>query len=611
MTNAGPAHPASRFLSWFPWEKFLIWGLFLSLVYVLRHFFFVIFMTFMITYIMTNVVGRATRLVSPNRERAWLQRVMAVIGFVLLLGTIFVVGRLLYQPLNKQREELLRYARNLNYEQLLEEVLAKTIGAWRYDAIYRVPGGDLLLKEHLQEFRDKESATIAHELFLREAEAFRRKFELDLIEREGELAYRKLREDGTDQDALKQWMIHTIKLDEYERTRPELLRIYEDTHLDSHLWLQKYQSQYPGISFEEYKKTAAHVENREYELKLAFVNRQLIGAAQAEWVSIFKDHLGKEASADIKKENALEARFKKYYEEAATLEPLKRKYDYDGFKQREAAVDKEQFEAIESGGLTLPQREARVLENFRAKRRQELALDATSDIEFLQPAKLRAFVAERVPGFGAWTINLGFNIFELLVQTSLSLLLSFFITFDMPRLRRGVQQLEHSKARDFYREIAPGLLNFGRLIGRAFQAQGVIAIVNTLLTFVALKLIGIENEFFLCAIVLICSFIPVLGVVLSSIPIAAVAILQGDWVLAVEAIFAILVIHFIETSFLNPKILGDMLHLHPVMVLGILAVGEYFFGVWGLLLGVPVSVYLIRTLVVAEPGPAPSGTTAT
>ncbi|MFP6739806.1 MAG: AI-2E family transporter, partial [Planctomycetota bacterium] len=62
----------------------------------------------------------------------------------------------------------------------------------------------------------------------------------------------------------------------------------------------------------------------------------------------------------------------------------------------------------------------------------------------------------------------------------------------------------------------------------------------------------------------------------------------------------ILVIHLIEAWILNPKILGDMLHLHPVMVLAILAVGEHFFGVWGLLLGVPVIVYILRFVILDE-----------
>ena len=192
--------------------------------------------------------------------------------------------------------------------------------------------------------------------------------------------------------------------------------------------------------------------------------------------------------------------------------------------------------------------------------------------------------------------------FYIAVGLGLSFLLSFFIVFALTKMRRGVRRLQSSRVKDFYLEIAPGLISFGRLIGRAFQAQAVSAFFNTVLTFLLIRILGIDNPLFLCVIVFVCSFIPVLGVVLSSLPIAIIAIAQPDGGigLAFLAVVGVLLIHLIEAWILNPKILGDMLHLHPVMVLAILAIGEHFFGVWGLLLGVPVIVYILRFVILDE-----------
>ena len=116
-----------------------------------------------------------------------------------------------------------------------------------------------------------------------------------------------------------------------------------------------------------------------------------------------------------------------------------------------------------------------------------------------------------------------------------------------------------------------------------------------------MSMLGVPHRTFLCSIVFICSFIPVVGVVISSIPIAVVCLqLPGGLVLALEMVGCILIIHFIETTLLNPKIMGDMLKVHPLLVLVILLVGEHFFGVWGLLLGVPVSVYIFRFVILRE-----------
>mgnify|MGYP000461717648 CR=1 FL=1 len=52
------------------------------------------------------------------------------------------------------------------------------------------------------------------------------------------------------------------------------------------------------------------------------------------------------------------------------------------------------------------------------------------------------------------------------------------------------------------------------------------------------------------------------------------------------ALLGIGVIHAIEATLLSPKIVGKILHLHPVLVLAVLVIGEHLFGLWGLLLGV-------------------------
>ena len=217
-------------------------------------------------------------------------------------------------------------------------------------------------------------------------------------------------------------------------------------------------------------------------------------------------------------------------------------------------------------------------------------------------AKLEDMAGEGLADIGAGMKGLFKQMIYLPIALGLSLLLSFFVVFDLTKMRRGVRRLQSSRLKDFYLEIAPGLICFGRLIGRAFQAQAVIALFNTILTFLLIGILGIDNQLFLCSIVFICSFIPVLGVVLSSVPIALMAVAQdgGSVWLAFVAVVGILVIHLIEAWILNPKILGDMLHLHPVMVLAILAVGEHFFGVWGLLLGVPVIVYILRFVILDE-----------
>jgi predicted PurR-regulated permease PerM len=67
--------------------------------------------------------------------------------------------------------------------------------------------------------------------------------------------------------------------------------------------------------------------------------------------------------------------------------------------------------------------------------------------------------------------------------------------------------------------------------------------------------------------------------------------------LSLAAIGLVIVIHAIEAYLLNPIIYGRHLKLNPVLTLIILYVGYHAFGLWGMLLGVPVARYFIHDVI--------------
>ena len=81
------------FLDWLPWETITIWALFLGAVYVLRSFFFIVFMTFIVAYTMRGLVVRLAGVLSAKRDSVWLERAISVICFAALLAAIGGLGR--------------------------------------------------------------------------------------------------------------------------------------------------------------------------------------------------------------------------------------------------------------------------------------------------------------------------------------------------------------------------------------------------------------------------------------------------------------------------------------------------------------------------------------
>ncbi len=59
----------------------------------------------------------------------------------------------------------------------------------------------------------------------------------------------------------------------------------------------------------------------------------------------------------------------------------------------------------------------------------------------------------------------------------------------------------------------------------------------------------------------------------------------------------IVFVHVVEAYILNPRILSAVLKINPLLTLIILYVGHSLFGLWGILLGVPVAVYVYRYIL--------------
>jgi len=91
------------------------------------------------------------------------------------------------------------------------------------------------------------------------------------------------------------------------------------------------------------------------------------------------------------------------------------------------------------------------------------------------------------------------------------------------------------------------------------------------------------------------------------------AVNTGGVTLGIWAVVMITVIHLVEAYILNPRIVSRVMRINPVMTLLILYIAHSLIGMWGMLLGVPVAVYIYRQLILGGArrenggsGPAPA-----
>jgi predicted PurR-regulated permease PerM len=201
---------------------------------------------------------------------------------------------------------------------------------------------------------------------------------------------------------------------------------------------------------------------------------------------------------------------------------------------------------------------------------------------------IRGFLPRVIAGVREF-VNASIAIF---FQFLISIVLSFLILWDLPSLQRGIQSLSIGRTAEVYEEIAPGITAFGVMLGRAFEAQTLIAVVNAVLTSIGFLILGIPSIALLATIVFFASYVPVVGVMLSTLPAALFAFKAGGITLVLWLVVMVLLVHAVEAYMLNPIIYGRHMKMHPVAIIVILLVGEHLFGIWGLLLGVPMAAFV-------------------
>lgn len=201
--------------------------------------------------------------------------------------------------------------------------------------------------------------------------------------------------------------------------------------------------------------------------------------------------------------------------------------------------------------------------------------------------------------------NIGGYLVSVASSFLLALLFSFLIVLDLEKLRESIASLHNTRLRFAYDLVKDDIVMFGRVMGRALTAQALIGCINTILTALLIYYFGLGSKLtFLSSIVFFCSFIPVAGVFLSSVPICLLVMQEMGFHGALLAGLMIWIIHLIEAYILNPRIFGRTLHINPVLVLIILTVAGKLFGVWGLVLGLPICTYIFGYAIRKGHGPS-------
>jgi predicted PurR-regulated permease PerM len=186
------------------------------------------------------------------------------------------------------------------------------------------------------------------------------------------------------------------------------------------------------------------------------------------------------------------------------------------------------------------------------------------------------------------------------LQVLLALLLSLFFQLEKPRLIAFTKKFKTSKVAFIYNELEFFAAKFAGTFGKVIEAQIIIALVNCLLTTISLWILGFPQLGGLSIMIFLLGLIPVAGVILSLIPLSIIAYSIGGLIKVLYIGIAILIIHGIEAYILNPNLMSSKTNLPVFYTFIVLIFSEHFFGVWGLIVGIPIFVFLLDVLEVTN-----------
>ena len=131
------------------------------------------------------------------------------------------------------------------------------------------------------------------------------------------------------------------------------------------------------------------------------------------------------------------------------------------------------------------------------------------------------------------------------------------------------------------------------VLGAFLRGQVLVMIALSILYTIGLSLSGVEYALAIGVVSGLVSFVPYLGLVFGITLASLTVVLEPAplWPL-VGVLTTFTVAQFIEGTVLTPKLVGDQIGLHPVIVIFAIAAGGQLFGFFGVLLALPAAAVL-------------------
>lgn len=192
---------------------------------------------------------------------------------------------------------------------------------------------------------------------------------------------------------------------------------------------------------------------------------------------------------------------------------------------------------------------------------------------------------------GAVTSLLG-----VLLTACFGLVIAMYIVLDKNAICKHIKRITYAYLKPSW---ADSLSNFAKGFSISFSkfltGQCTEAVLLGGLIFISFSIFGIPYAALAGVLTAFCAIIPYVGAFLSGV-VSVFLTLVADPTLAVRCLVIYLVIQFIETQFIYPRVVGGSIGLSPLYTLVAALIGGELFGILGMIFFIPLSAVVIEVI---------------
>lgn len=190
-----------------------------------------------------------------------------------------------------------------------------------------------------------------------------------------------------------------------------------------------------------------------------------------------------------------------------------------------------------------------------------------------------------------WIAKIGISVPNFFVGLMFAIMSSIFISSDYNNIAVQITKLLPKNKRSLIFQTKMYTI---KTITKYIRAYLILMFLTFIELIVGFLIIGIENPIGVAALVSICDAIPLIGSGIIILPWCLILISIGNIKLGLELIVLNIIVGILH-SFLEPKILGNQLGMHPLVTLISVYIGIKLFGILGVIF-IPIIVQITLSL---------------